>query len=98
MAEATYLNEFRKNIFSKVSLEYRDLFKKIARLAGSQNWRDCFYLMPGEMADILEGKTINLSKIVKERRVVGRPKKRSKPLEIRKFCSASASKRYCRYS
>lgn len=71
VAEATYLNEFRKNIFSKVSLEYRDLFKKIARFAGSQNWRDCFYLMPGEMANILEGKTINLSKIVKERKVVG---------------------------
>ncbi|MDP2749309.1 MAG: hypothetical protein Q8O89_00575, partial [Nanoarchaeota archaeon] len=53
ISEGTYLNEFRKNIFSKVSLEYREVFKKIAEIGSSNNWRDCFYLTPNEMTDII---------------------------------------------
>jgi phosphohistidine swiveling domain-containing protein len=71
IAEGTYLNEFRKNIFSQVSLRYRDLFTKIALMSGSENWRDCFYLMPGEMLSIISGKKISIAMLVKERQLVG---------------------------
>ena len=43
LAEATSLNEFRKGIFSKVSLEYRGIFSEVAKMAGSkkQIWQKC---------------------------------------------------------
>ena len=71
IAEGTYLNEYRKNRFSKVSLEYRPIFKKIARLSGSNEWRDCFYLTPDEMISILDGRKIDIFRIKKERKIVG---------------------------
>lgn len=71
IAEGTYLNEFRKNTFSKVSLEYRGIFEKIALEGGSKNWRDCFYLTPGEMLDIVSGKSISILDLMKERQVAG---------------------------
>lgn len=71
IAEGTYLNEFRKNIFSKVSLEYRSIFRKIAEKSGSKNWRDCFYLTPTEMSSVLSGVKINIRAIVKKRAVAG---------------------------
>jgi len=71
IAEATYMNEFRKNVFSKTSLEYRPIFQKIAQMAGSERWRDCFYLTADEMGDILRGKKVPLDKIITERKVVG---------------------------
>ena len=71
LAEGTYLNEFRKNIFSKVSLEYRPLFKKIAAKVGSKNWRDVFYLTPQETIDILDGVTVDIKRIISERKIAG---------------------------
>lgn len=69
IAEGTYLNEFRKNVFSNASLRMRGIFKKIAELAGSKEWRDCFFLTPDEMLEILEGKKTSLSKIKEERKI-----------------------------
>lgn len=71
VAEGTYINEFRKNVFCRVSLEYRDIFAKIAKVAGSKQWRDCFYLTPNEMTDILNGKKVDIKRLVKERSIVG---------------------------
>ena len=71
LAEATYLNEFRKNVFCKLSFGYRGVFAKIAALGGSDNWRDCFYLLPEEMAGLLEGKKIRILDLVKKRRLLG---------------------------
>jgi phosphohistidine swiveling domain-containing protein len=71
IAEGTYLNEFRKNVFSRVSLGYRDVFSRIAKLGNSENWRDCFYLLPDEMRSLLEGTKFEIRDIVEKRRVIG---------------------------
>ena len=71
LAEGTYLNEFRKNVFSRVSLAYRPLFAKIAAGAGSDNWRDCFYLTPDEIRQILQGNAVDLVAIKAKRKVAG---------------------------
>lgn len=71
VAEGTYLNEFRKQVFCKVSLGYRKIFKKIAEKLGSENWRDCFYLTSDEMLEVMKGKTFDLPKIKQERKIVG---------------------------
>lgn len=71
LAEGTYLNEFRKNIFSRVSLGYRSIFSQIAKMGESDNWRDCFYLIPDEMRSLLEGVKFKISDIVSERSAVG---------------------------
>lgn len=60
LATTTILNEFRKNIFCKVSLEYRKAYQKISEKAGGTHWRDCFYLTPVEMKNIILGKKINI--------------------------------------
>ncbi|MEK7203424.1 MAG: PEP-utilizing enzyme, partial [Patescibacteria group bacterium] len=70
LAEGTYLNEFRKNIFSKISLMVRPIFKKIAHMGGAVNWRDCYFLIPGEMISLLQQKNIAISKIKKKRKIV----------------------------
>jgi len=71
VAEGTYLNEFRKNVFCKTSLSYRPLFQKIADLGGSKNWRDCFFVRSTEMTALLEGKKISIPGLVKQRQAVG---------------------------
>jgi phosphohistidine swiveling domain-containing protein len=71
LAEGTYINEYRKNIFSKVSLGYRNVFKKVAQKSGSNNWRDCFFLTSMEMMDIVSGKKLSLRSIKKSRKVAG---------------------------
>ena len=71
IAEGTRLNEFRKNVFSRVSLGYRDVFSKIAALGNSENWRDCFSLLPEEMRALLEGAEFDIKDIVEKRKVVG---------------------------
>lgn len=70
IAEGTYLNEFRKSVFSKVSLGYRNFFKKVAEQTQSKNWRDCFYLLPGEITEILDGKKFDIEKIKKDRDII----------------------------
>lgn len=67
IAEGTYLNEFRKSVFSKVSLGYRNFFKKVTEKINSSDWRDCFYLLPEEITEILGGKKFDIEKIMKER-------------------------------
>lgn len=71
IAEGTFLNEFRKNVFSKVSLGYRDTFTKIAEMGNSKNWRDCFYLLPDEMRSLLDGAKFEIKEIVSKRKIVG---------------------------
>ncbi len=71
IAEGTYLNEYRKNVFSRVSLGYRKIFQKIIKKTGGNNWRDGFYLTPEEMGEILKGKKFNLNKIKQERKEIG---------------------------
>ncbi|PIN86593.1 hypothetical protein COV19_03680 [Candidatus Woesearchaeota archaeon CG10_big_fil_rev_8_21_14_0_10_44_13] len=71
LSEGTYLNEYRKNVFSRVSLEFRPMFKKIAGMSGSEDWRDCFYLKPEEFIDIIKGKKISLNNIKHERKIAG---------------------------
>ena len=71
VAEGTYLNEFRKNVFCKTSVAYRPIFKKIAELGGSTNWRDCFFMRSTEMTELLEGKKIFIPKLIKQRGAVG---------------------------
>ncbi len=67
ISHATHLNEYRKDIFSRVSLGFRPIFEKVAKLGGSKSWRDCFYLMPEEMTALLRGQKISITKLVKER-------------------------------
>src|SRR3989344_2913241 len=71
LADATYLNEFRKQVFCEVSLNQRGIFKKISKLARSNNWRDCFYLTPDEMVSIVKGEKIDVPLIVCGRKVAG---------------------------
>lgn len=71
LSTASFLNEYRKNIFSTVSLRFRPLFAHIARLGGSTNWRDCFYLTPEEMMDLVQGNKRDMSKIVRSREIIG---------------------------
>ncbi len=71
LQEATYLNEYRKNIFSFVSLQYRPIFEYIVSLGGSSNWRDGFYLTPPEMLALLEGEKINVLALVAKRNIAG---------------------------
>lgn len=71
IAEGTYINEIRKNIFSRVSLEYRGVFSEVAKKAGSDQWRDCFYLTPDEMQDIIVGKIVDLPALVASRSIIG---------------------------
>lgn len=71
IAEGTSLNEFRKNVFSRVSLGFRPIFKHIAAQAGSGEWRDCFYLTYGEMGDILDGKKQDIRQIAQQRKICG---------------------------
>ena len=71
LAEGTYLNEFRKNVFSKINLATWPLFKKIALKCGSKNYRDVFFLTPQETNDVMEGKKIDLKKIVAQRQLTG---------------------------
>jgi phosphohistidine swiveling domain-containing protein len=70
LAQGTYLNEFRKNVFCRVSLGYRKVFTEIAKIAGSNNWRDCFYLLPKEMVAILSDEEVDLKGIVASRKKV----------------------------
>jgi len=71
LAEGTYLNEFRKNVISRVSLGYRKIFQKIIEKTGGNNWRDGFYLTPEEMGEIVKGKKFDLDKIKQERKEIG---------------------------
>ena len=71
LAQGTYLNEYRKNIFSTTSLRYRKIFKTIAELCKSDDWRDCFFLTPEDMIEVLAGNKISLSQIKESRKKVG---------------------------
>jgi len=71
LREGTYLNEYRKNVFSKVSLEVVDIFKILAKKANLNSWRDCYYLTPDETILILEGKVKGINELPKKRKVIG---------------------------
>jgi pyruvate,water dikinase len=47
------------------------VFSRIAKLGNSENWRDCFYLLPDEMRSLLEGTKFEIRDIVEKRRVIG---------------------------
>ena len=69
IAEGTYLNEFRKGVFSKISLNSRPIFKKIAKMCGTTNWRDCYFITPDEMISVLDNKSISLSELKLKRKI-----------------------------
>lgn len=71
VAEGTYLNEYRKNMFSWVSLAYRPAFQKIALLGGSSDWRDCFYFTPAEMLACVRGDRFDLESLKTQRALAG---------------------------
>jgi phosphohistidine swiveling domain-containing protein len=66
----SWLNEYRKNIFSRVSLKEREIFKAIAEKMSFNSWRDCFYLFPEEIIGILEGK-LPPRDIISQRETIG---------------------------
>ena len=65
--EATLANEERKQVFCNLSVAYRDIFKKIALLLGSSDWRDVYYLTPEEIISVVSGKLVPLFRIKNER-------------------------------
>lgn len=71
VSKATILNEFRKSIFSKVSLLYRPIFEAVAVRAGGESWRDCLYLTAEEMGQVISGKGVNIRRKKTERKAVG---------------------------
>jgi len=67
----TYLNEFRKSVYSQASLLVRPVFIAAAKQAHLQSWKDCFFLSSEEIAQILRGKQINAKKIIRSRAYAG---------------------------
>lgn len=67
---STYLNEFRKNLFCRVSLRVRPIFALIAKKAKLKNWRDCYYFTNEELGQMLEGKLPNPQKLIQQRQTV----------------------------
>jgi phosphohistidine swiveling domain-containing protein len=47
------------------------LFKRIAALGGSGQWRDCFYLLPSEMIALVAGEKVSIPDIVSKRAEAG---------------------------
>lgn len=78
----TNLNEYRKNVFSWVSLHYRPLFADVARMAGSGSWRDCFYYYPQEMTRILQGEELPMKEMISMRSVMAIKMKDNKLIEL----------------
>ncbi len=70
ISKGTILNEFRKSVFSKVSLRYRPIFEAIALRAGGAGWRDCFYLTAEEIGQVIAGGNVLLQCKKEERKVV----------------------------
>lgn len=70
LAEATSLNEYRKNIICRLSYGVRFIFGPLMQRVGSENWRDAYFCTPEELLSISEGETIDISKIKESRRKV----------------------------
>lgn len=70
LQEGTFLNEYRKNVFSNVSFHMRPLFEKIRLQGGLSFWRDCFFLLPQEIESIIQGKLKNAHPLVQKRAIV----------------------------
>ena len=68
LAETTSLNEYRKNIFCRLSYSIRFFFEKMMKKIGSSDWRDAYYCTPEEMLQIMRGEKINISKIKEDRK------------------------------
>ena len=67
----TYLNEFRKSVYSQASLLVRPVFIAAAKQAHLQSWRDCFFLSSMEIAQILRGERIGVKEIISSRAYAG---------------------------
>lgn len=70
ISKGTILNEFRKNVFSRVSLEYRPIFETVALKCGGTNWRECWFMTAEEMGQVIGGESVPLVALKKEREVV----------------------------
>ena len=66
----TFLNEFRKNVFSNSSLKVREMFGVIAEKCDFGSYKDCYFLTPFEIGDVLRGKKLPKN-IIQNRQVVG---------------------------
>jgi len=67
LANITYLNEYRKAIFSQVSLNIRPLFNELAIIAKLNDWKDIGLLTHEEILEILKTKK-DMRQIVAERK------------------------------
>jgi|GEM_PF-3494659 len=70
LAEATSLNEYRKNIICRLSYGVRFIFDPLMKKIGSENWRDAYFFTPEELLSISEGEVIDLSRIKESRKKV----------------------------
>lgn len=68
---ATTLNEYRKNIFCRVSLGYRPIFTEAAKRAGLASWQDCWRLTPHEVGEALAGQLTDANQLVSNRQKTG---------------------------
>lgn len=68
LAEATSLNEYRKNIFCRLSYHVRFVFEEMMKRIGSTDWRDAYYCTPDEMFLILKGEKIEIERLKNERK------------------------------
>lgn len=67
LADITYLNEYRKGIFSQVCFNIRPLFNQIAQLGNLRDWKDVGLLTHKEIMTIIETKK-DMHLIVSERK------------------------------
>ncbi|MFH0954892.1 MAG: PEP/pyruvate-binding domain-containing protein [Candidatus Micrarchaeota archaeon] len=82
LQEATFLNEYRKNIFSRISLEIRPLFSKIAEKAGLRDWHECFYLLPEEIDSVLKNRLKDAQPLLDKRRAVAMVTRKNGKIEF----------------
>ncbi len=67
----TYLNEWRKNVFSRASLAYRPLFQEIAHKFNLSSWKEIWKLTPAEIEKLYYKNDKKVLKVLPKRKVTG---------------------------
>lgn len=70
LAQATSLNEYRKNIICRLSYGVRFIFAPLMQKVGSDNWRDAYFCTPEELINILQGEELDIKKLKKSRKKI----------------------------
>ncbi|MFA6553542.1 MAG: PEP-utilizing enzyme [Patescibacteria group bacterium] len=68
LAGITSLNEYRKEVFTKVSVRIRPIFNRIANNTGLTDWREVSMLTVDEIVDAAAGNKGDYKKKIRERR------------------------------